>query len=134
MPEYTFLCDGDDGGCGHAFSIVMSVAKYTNAHACPSCKQAESVRRALEIDLPTINGDIRKGNGDLTVEHLAKRNGERMGDDEKAHLTYEHNKYKYEEPTRELPKGMTRMKPSKQDAKPGKKKKARKPNERNKSK
>ena len=109
MPEYTFLCDKDNGGCGHGFSIVVSMTEYKDEQTCPACKKAKGVRRCLEADLPTLNTSVRKGDHQITVGELAKRNNTRLSSDEKAHLTYEQNKYKYEEPTRELPDGMSRM-------------------------
>lgn len=37
------------------------------------------------------------------------RNTERLSNDEKAHLHYEHNKYKYNKEYKELPRGMSRL-------------------------
>ena len=109
MPEYTFLCDKQNNGCALEFSLVMSIAEYTDGHTCPRCKRKKPVRRCYEADLPTTNTSVRKSDSNITIGHLAKRNNERLSSDEKAHLQHEHNAYKYEEPKRELPSGMSRM-------------------------
>jgi len=109
MPEYTFVCNTDKGGCGHTFSMIMSMAEYSDKQKCPSCKKIKAVCRCLEADLPTINTSVRRSDDQVTVGELAKRNSERLSSDEKAHLTEKHNEYKYEEPTKELPDGMKRM-------------------------
>ena len=130
MPEYTFLCDKDNGGCGHGFSLVMPITEYSDEQECPDCRKTEAVRRCLEVDLPTLNQSVRKGDNQITVGELAKRNSERLSSDEKTHLTYEQNKYKYEEPTKELPKGMSRMGSPKDRVTP-KKQRTRDPKKRN---
>jgi len=109
MPDYTFLCDEDKDGCGHAFEVSMSMSDYNENHVCPSCKQTDSIRRCLEEDFPTLNSSVVLSDHEIKVGHLAKRNTERLSVDEKAAIHYNNNKYKYEEPTKELPGGMKRM-------------------------
>ncbi len=103
MPEYTFKCEAD--GCGQIFPIFMSIKDYTDQQLCPKCNNLGV--RLYVVDLPTTN--VTKGDSELKVGHLAKRNSERLSSDEKAFLTEKHNAYKYTEPTKDLPKGMTRI-------------------------
>lgn len=109
MPTYSFICDTNQKGCGHQFSLFMSMTTYTNKQKCPQCNKQKSVRRDYDIDLPTLSQNIKLNDDNITVGHLAKRNSERLSSDEKDHLTEKHNAYKYEEPTKPLPKGMNRM-------------------------
>jgi len=105
MPEYTFQC----GGCGEVFSIFALMSEYSDKQKCPSCKKTKLVSRKYDIDTVTVSGSVKKGDDEIKVGHLAKRNSEKLSDDEKRHLTEKHNAYKYEEPKTKLPKGMSRM-------------------------
>jgi len=122
VPEYTFHC----GGCGEVFSIFTLMSEYSDKQTCPSCKKTKQVSREYAVDVITVGGSIKKGDDKIKVGHLAKRNSERLSDDEKRHLTEKNNAYKYEEPKTDLPKGMSRMgKPS--DRKVSKKQNKRDP-------
>lgn len=62
-------------------------------------------------DVATLNASVRKADSELkTIGDLAKRNTDRMSEDQKVHLYHKHNSYKDEASTKELPKGMSRMK------------------------
>lgn len=56
----------------------------------------------------TIASSVKKSDTELkTIGDLAKRNSERMSDDQKQDLHIKHNSYKdNKEQTKELPKGM----------------------------
>jgi len=103
MPQYTYDC----AKCNETFTMYLPMDKFVGEYRCPECDTL-APHSFLE-DAKTISSNVRKGDDEITVGALAKRNSERLSSDEKAHLTYEQNKYKYEEPTKELPKGMSRM-------------------------
>jgi len=104
VPEYSYLCE-----CGHSFSIIETMTKHTKkpSQKCPICKK--KAKRDYSTDFCSTTTAVRLNDSELNVGHLAHRNTERMSNDEKAHLTYEHNKYRTESP-KELPKGMKRGK------------------------
>ncbi len=104
MPEYSFICDRNQMGCGHEFSIVCSISDYTSEVECKSCGQSDNIIRNYAED--TNHGFIRKSSTDIKVGHLAKRNSEKMSNDEKDSLWWKHNKYKYKKSEKKLPKGM----------------------------
>jgi hypothetical protein len=62
-------------------------------------------------DVLSQSTSIRKSDSELnTIGDLAKRNSDRMSEDEKIHLYQKHNSYKFEHGTKELPTGMNRIK------------------------
>lgn len=126
MPEYTFECDEERSGCGYIFAKFMSISDYTDKQTCPICRKRKSVHRRFDVDVQSLNASVIKGDDEITVGQLADRNAKRMSSDEKTHLTYEHNKYKYEEPERDLPQGMSRLGTPK-DRTPSTKQKKRNP-------
>jgi hypothetical protein len=107
MPLYSYECNKNTGGCGHQFQLVSSMDNYNPSPPCSFCKRTEFVCRDLLADLPTTN--VKKSDNEITLGHLADRNTERMSEEHKQELTKKHNAYKYEEPTKILPKGMTRL-------------------------
>jgi hypothetical protein len=61
-------------------------------------------------DVLTLSASIKKSDSELkTVGDLAKRNTDRMSDDEKNSLKTKHNSYKDNRPEDPLPKGMSRL-------------------------
>ncbi len=109
MPEYTYQCYKERGGCNNVFTAFFTITNYQDKTTCPNCNKIEFVGRDYKADLPQTS--IIKSNNEIKVGHLAKRNTEHLSKDEKAHLYQKHNKYKYEEPKKELPTGMTRLGP-----------------------
>ena len=106
MPTYTFKCDS----CDHQFEKFMTMAKYTDRQVCPNCKKIKPVHRDYSADT-LMSATVTLSDDQLKLGHLAKRNGERMSADEKAHLHRKHNEYKYnKKATRDLPNGMTHKK------------------------
>ena len=102
MPEYSFICNN----CNNTFTIYTSISKYTGECECPFCRSLK-VNRDYQEDLPRTS--VKKGSDEITVGHLAHRNTENLSSDEKSHLTYKHNKYKYDKPQKDLPDGMSRV-------------------------
>jgi hypothetical protein len=111
MPEYTFQCNPDRGGCGKRFSLILSFAQYDvkSNKKCPYCRHINSVDRDYTEDLSTLYQNVKLGDEQLKLGHLAKRNTERLSKDEKDHIIKKNNAYKYESSDKSLPKGMSRL-------------------------
>jgi hypothetical protein len=105
---------------------------YKELVKCPKCKRNTLVRN-LQADLP--NGSVVKGESELTVGELARRNSERFSEDYKEHLHNKNNAYrdnppKFKEPKavrkaremKEFLSGLSRSDPSTRGKKNGKKK------------
>lgn len=105
MPEYSYVCTK----CNLHFSLISSISNY-NEH--PQCSKCNSIcDRNYGIDLITLNSSIKKSDSELkTIGDLAKRNSDRMSDDEKHALYQKHNSYKDEKDLKPLPSGMSRLK------------------------
>lgn len=107
MPEYSYECES----CGSRFSLFSSIGSYKEH---PKCECGKNANRLYIEDCLTINGSVKKGDGELkTLGDLAMRNTERMSDDQKAALHAKHNAYKETPSTKPLPKGMSRLKKTK---------------------
>ena len=101
MPEYTYECDIESGGCGNVFSVLQSISKYKVLKRCPECKKHKLVR-SFETD--NVSGSVAK----LTLGNLAEKNSSSLSNDEKSHLKKRHNAYRDSEGA-ELPEGMSRI-------------------------
>jgi putative FmdB family regulatory protein len=109
MPCYTYICEK----CSTKFEIVCSLRDYKEKVSCEQCG-AKNATRSYHDDLSTLATSVRLADSEIkTLGHLANRNSEKMSDDQKAALNMKHNSYKYEESTKSLPSGMSRMKKSK---------------------
>jgi len=105
MPSYSYKCNNKK--CGLEFEEFMTMDEYDRCKIlCPRCR-TKATREFLK-DLPATS--VKLSNDQIKLGHLAQRNSEKLSNDERNHLNYEHNKYKYEEPTKDLPSGMTRTK------------------------
>lgn len=109
MPQYTFDCND----CKNKFEITCWICEYDaciKLLECPKCN-SRNVQRDYITDKTTTS--IILADDKLKLGELAKRNTERMSDEEKAALNYKHNEYLYNEPEHDLPSGMkrTRKKP-----------------------
>jgi len=103
------VCDTDENGCGHTFEIHCWISEYdacTKELKCPQCGKKQSIKRDYQTD--SIHTSVIKSDSEITIGHLAERNSKRMSAEQKARINYEHNKYLFEEPTNDLPNGMTR--------------------------
>lgn len=101
MPIYPYRCKN----CRHAFEVFQSIHKYRTLHKCPNCKY-DALERIFVIGdafVKLADTEIKK------VGHLAQRNTEKMSDDQRQELHRKHNEYKYKEPEKDLPPGMTRV-------------------------
>lgn len=106
MPAYTFFCED----CNKKYEVVCSIKDYHDKLPCGFCSSNESVYRLYTEDAATLSTSVKKSDSELkTVGDLAKRNTDRMSDDEKQHLKKKHNDYKENKPEAPLPKGMSRL-------------------------
>lgn len=106
MPAYTYQCNS----CLKKFEVVCSIKDYKEQAQCEFCKSMHT-QRSYEDDMLTLSSSIKKSDTELkTLGDLAKRNSERMSDDEKTSLQKKHNFYKENKPDAPLPKGMSRIK------------------------
>lgn len=125
MPEYTFQCDQEDNGCGHIFSIVCPISKYSPKQKCPQCKKTKPVHREYLLD--NLTGNIIKGDEQITLGHLADRNRSRYSHDQKLAMYQENTRYLWDKPPiedrniqrfpkpKELPPPKTRTRPPNKD-------------------
>ena len=112
MPQYTFLCDEDTGGCNHSFTKSLSFKEYdewakNKQLACPSCNKRKHVYIPINTDVTVI--DISP----VSLGALQERNSDKLSKDEKVHLNRKHTEYLREKDNdipKELPEGMTRGK------------------------
>lgn len=109
MPEYSYSCDPQLGGCGYFFTVFQKLSKYRQLKKCPECKKHKLVRDYAEDSVYTATSS-----DGATIGHLADKNSARMSNDEKAALTKKHNKYREDKGS--LPIKGKRMKKS--DKKP----------------
>ena len=91
MPEYTYECDGEKGGCGNIFSVLQKISKYKPLKKCPECRK-HKLRRLFEVD--NVSTSVRCSDSEITLGHLAERNSSRMSNDERSSLKKNHNSYK----------------------------------------
>ena len=93
MPCYSYKCSNPK--CGELTESFQSIKDYTPLVKCPKCKKKTLIRN-LKADLPS--GSVKKGDDQLTVGELAKRNTERFSRDYKEHLHNERYKYRENPP------------------------------------
>ena len=78
MPLYTFMCDPENRGCSHVFSISCLMNEIsTKKPKCPGCKKTKSVIRDWSNDNIYVGDSSPK-----TVGALADRNARNMSSDE----------------------------------------------------
>lgn len=109
MPSYSYYCSE----CKIHFEIFSSIKDYSSDKKpiCTQCKTNKSVLRRYDIDVSSQHASVKKGDTELkTIGDLARRNSDRLSEDEKIHLYQKHNAYKFEDNTKELPTGMNRVK------------------------
>jgi putative FmdB family regulatory protein len=106
MPTYTYFCED----CDTIFELFFNIKDYKSSVNCSSCNSKKTTR-SYSHDLSTISSSIKKNDSELkTLGDLANRNRDKMSDDQKQHLFDRHNEYKNQDSTKELPKGMSRIK------------------------
>ena len=105
MPTYSYYCSD----CGLHFELFFNIKDYNSNPVC-ECGSKKTQRNYTE-DLSTISGSVKKSDSELkTVGDLANRNRDRLSEDQKQYLQKKHNDYKDNKETKELPKGMSRIK------------------------
>lgn len=107
MPIYTFYCDK----CQRSFEHVSSISSYREEDVrCDLCNGKKISRSYVDDARTIVSGSVKKSDSELkTLGDLAKRNTDRMSNDQKEELKFKHNKYKEEKSVKTLPKGMSRM-------------------------
>lgn len=105
MPTYTFVCTK----CNNKIELFMTYSQYKEEQVCEKCSSL--CVRSYSDDLLNTSGFVRLSDDEIkTIGHLAHRNTEKMSQDQKESLRQKHNAYKYEDNSRPLPQGMSRIK------------------------
>jgi putative FmdB family regulatory protein len=106
MPNYTYGCDK----CDESFELFFYIKDYEPTPKCPKCKNKS--HRLYSIDVLSQSASVKKADSELkTIGDLARRNTEKMSQDEKIALYKKHNDYKdNKEEQKPLPSGMSRLK------------------------
>ncbi len=105
MPTYTYDCLK----CGSKFELFFYIKDYKEQPACDNCG-SKSTNRSYVSDVLTQSASVKKADSELkTIGDLARRNSDRMSEDQKISLHQKHNSYR-EEDVKSLPSGMSRMK------------------------
>jgi putative FmdB family regulatory protein len=105
MPTYSYKCNK----CKKDFELFFYIRQYQPSPKCIYCGSNNTIREVVK-DAQTINSSIIKNDSELkTIGDLANRNRDRMSTDHKIGLEQKHNEYKENKPTKELPKGMSRI-------------------------
>lgn len=113
MPTYSYICDK----CSHEFELFFHISDYIEHPKCEKCKKTKT-RRSYMKDVTSQHMSVKKADSELkTVGDLANRNRDRMSEEQKTELYRKHNSYKDEQSTKELPKGMSRIKKPKHKTK-----------------
>ena len=58
------------------------MSEYDSQPKCPKCNSKKAVSRSYEDDLPVVS--VIKGDSEITLGHLAERNGRRLEDQKQA--------------------------------------------------
>tara|TARA_R110002051_G_scaffold322194_2_gene412030 strand:+ start:2395 stop:2820 length:426 start_codon:yes stop_codon:yes gene_type:complete len=110
MPEYSYSCDPQDGGCGYFFTVSQNRSEYKQLKRCPECKKHRLIR---DYETDTVHTSVKLSDSSVTLGHLADRNSSKMSADQKAVLKQKHNKHR-EENKDALPVKGTRIKRTKE--------------------
>lgn len=88
MPQYTYICDPKNDGCGHKVTLecLMSELDDKKPKSCPNCSKRKTIQPLLSSPL-SIN--IPK-----TLGSLADKNSAALSDGAKAELTKKFNEYR----------------------------------------
>ena len=83
MPEYSYICDTENEGCGHFFSVFQNLSQYKPLKKCPSCSKHRLIRAYEEDHVYSSTKSSTKG---MTLGSLADKNTSRLSADEKESL------------------------------------------------
>ena len=112
MPNYSYYCNG----CTKSFELFYSIKDYQDHPGC-DCGSKDTHRDYI-TDVGSIFGSVKKSNSELkTLGDLANRNRDNMCEDQRQLLFEKHNSYKEDKSEKDLPKGMSRIKKTKQKTK-----------------
>lgn len=122
MPTYSYSCNN----CKYNFEMFFHIKDYVEKPKCTKCKSKNTSRRYLS-DVLSQFANVRKSDSELnTIGDLAKRNSDRLSDDEKHHLYLKHNSYKHDQTElKDLPQGMSRITKPQKSKWPGSKPKVK---------
>ena len=112
MPTYTYFCQNFQ----LVFEKFANISDYQDKEICPQCGYSRKVSREFAQDAKTIHTNIITSDNEITIGQLASRNTKKMTRDEKIDKYYEHNKYKWEGPELDMPKGMTHINKTDKDS------------------
>lgn len=106
MPKYTYTCNS----CNKKSECFFYIKDYKPTIQCPHCSSLDT-ERSYQDDLLSIQNSVIKHDSEITtLGDLANRNRDRMSNDQKAELFDKHNSYKDQQPSKDLPRGMSRIK------------------------
>jgi len=106
MPTYSYICNN----CTCNFELFSYIKNYIEHPKCVQC-HSDNTNRAYTKDVMTQSASIKKSDSELkTIGDLAKRNSDKMSEDQKISLHQKHNSYREDGPQKELPRGMSRIK------------------------
>ena len=83
MPEYSYSCDPEEGGCGYFFTVFQKRSEYKQLKKCPECKKHKLIR---DLSEDNISCSVKVSKGAKTIGHLAELNSNRMGKEQKEKL------------------------------------------------
>lgn len=106
MPTYSYQCLD----CKNKFELFFYIKDYQEKPKCTQCNK-KNTERMYAIDVASQSASVKKMDTELkTLGDLARRNSDKLSDDEKHHLYIKHNEYKDEQYQKPLPTGMSRVK------------------------
>jgi putative FmdB family regulatory protein len=106
MPNYSYQCLD----CKSKFELFFYIKDYQEKPKCIKCNKKNTERMYI-IDVASQSASVKKMDSELkTIGDLARRNSDRLSEDEKQHLYKKHNEYKDEQYQKPLPTGMSRVK------------------------
>lgn len=107
MPNYSYICSD----CTSGFELFFYIKDYVPQPKCPHCNSKQTHRNYTD-DILSQSASVKKSDSELkTLGDLAKRNTDRMSNDQKSDLYRKHNSYRENvEDAKPLPKGMSRIK------------------------
>ena len=110
MPEYTFRC----GKCSEATSLFCSISEYDNKKAKVKCSSCKSKKMDRDFETDNIGGFISVSLSDCkTIGQYADKQSEKYSRSQKEDMI-ENFKTKKTGGMKTLPKGMSRMKYTKE--------------------
>lgn len=106
MPTYSYVCQN----CNKNFELFSYIKDYQENPKCVNCGK-QKTHRLFSLDVLSQTASVKKSDSELkTLGDLARRNSDKMSNDEKSSLYMKHNSYKFETSQKDLPSGMSRVK------------------------